>query len=54
MTDAQALRQLRHANAVAQRAMAEGANPFGAILVDGDGQTVLLGPTSGAAFWPAR
>jgi tRNA(Arg) A34 adenosine deaminase TadA len=38
MTDEQALRHLRHANA----ALAEGRHPFGAILVDGDGQTVLL------------
>jgi tRNA(Arg) A34 adenosine deaminase TadA len=38
----QALRHLRHANEVARRAMAEGRHPFGAILVDGDGETVLL------------
>jgi tRNA(Arg) A34 adenosine deaminase TadA len=36
------LRHLRHANAVAQAAMAAGHHPFGAILVAPDGQTVLL------------
>ena len=42
MTHDQALRHLQHANAVAQRAMADGRHPFGALLVDADGQTVLL------------
>jgi len=42
MTHDQALRNLQRANAVAQRAMAVGRHPFGALLVDADGQTVLL------------
>jgi tRNA(Arg) A34 adenosine deaminase TadA len=42
MNEQQGLRHLRHANAIARQAMAEGRHPFGAILVDGDGQTVLL------------
>jgi tRNA(Arg) A34 adenosine deaminase TadA len=42
MNEEQALRHLRHANAVARRSMDQGRHPFGAILVDGDGQTVLL------------
>jgi tRNA(Arg) A34 adenosine deaminase TadA len=42
MTREQALRHLRRANDVAQRAVAEGKHPFGAILVDADGQAVLL------------
>jgi tRNA(Arg) A34 adenosine deaminase TadA len=39
---AQAVRHLRHANQVARASMAQGHHPFGAILVDSDGQTVLL------------
>jgi tRNA(Arg) A34 adenosine deaminase TadA len=42
MTEEQALRHLRRANEVARRSMDEGRHPFGAILVDGDGDTVLL------------
>lgn len=42
MNPAQALRHLRRANAVAHAAMAKGRHPFGAILVDADGETVLL------------
>jgi tRNA(Arg) A34 adenosine deaminase TadA len=42
MNLAQALRHLRRANAVARAAMAKGHHPFGAILVDADGETVLL------------
>jgi tRNA(Arg) A34 adenosine deaminase TadA len=41
-TDDQLLRHLRRAHAVAERAMREGRHPFGAILVDEDGETVLL------------
>ena len=41
MTLDQAIRHLRHANVVAQRAMAMGRHPFGAILVAPDGETVL-------------
>ena len=37
----QAIRHLRRANAVAQRAMAMGRHPFGALLVAPDGETVL-------------
>jgi tRNA(Arg) A34 adenosine deaminase TadA len=33
---------LRHANQVARRSVAQGHHPFGALLVDADGQTVLL------------
>jgi tRNA(Arg) A34 adenosine deaminase TadA len=42
MTPAQCKRHLRHANAVARAAVAQGRHPFGALLVDADGQTVLL------------
>jgi tRNA(Arg) A34 adenosine deaminase TadA len=42
LTDEQALRHLQHANAVARRSMDEGHHPFGAMLIDGDGTTVLL------------
>ncbi len=42
MTSDQALRHLHQANVVARRAMAQGHHPFGALLVDGDGETVLL------------
>ncbi len=38
----QARRHLRHANQVARAALAEGRHPFGAVLVAGDGETVLL------------
>jgi tRNA(Arg) A34 adenosine deaminase TadA len=41
MTPDQVIRHLRHANVVAQRAMAMGKHPFGAILVAPDGETVL-------------
>jgi tRNA(Arg) A34 adenosine deaminase TadA len=42
MTPDQALRHLHRANEVAQRTMADGRHPFGALLVDEDGETVLL------------
>lgn len=42
MTPETALKHLRHANAVARASMAHGHHPFGAILVDADGETVLL------------
>jgi tRNA(Arg) A34 adenosine deaminase TadA len=42
MTSDQALSLLKHANAVARRVMEEGHHPFGAVLVDADGETVLL------------
>ena len=42
MTHEQAIAHLRHANAVAAQAMAQGRHPFGALLVDADGATVLL------------
>ena len=42
MNLAQALAHLRRANDVAQQSLAQGHHPFGAILVDADGQTVLL------------
>lgn len=38
----QARRHLRRANEVARAALAEGRHPFGAVLVAGDGETVLL------------
>jgi tRNA(Arg) A34 adenosine deaminase TadA len=41
MTPAQVERHLLRANAVAERAMALGKHPFGAILVAPDGDTVL-------------
>lgn len=42
MTHEQAIAHLRRAHAVAERALAQGRHPFGALLVDGDGTTVLL------------
>ena len=42
MNLAQAVRHLRRANEVARAALAKGHHPFGAILVDADGETVLL------------
>lgn len=42
LTHEQTLRHLRAANAVAQRALAQGHHPFGAVLVAADGETVLL------------
>lgn len=42
MNLAQALKHLRRANEVARAATAKGHHPFGAILVDADGETVLL------------
>lgn len=42
VTSEQALQHLQRANAVARAAMAQGRHPFGAILVDADGETVLL------------
>jgi tRNA(Arg) A34 adenosine deaminase TadA len=42
LTDAQMLRHLRRANAIAREAMAAGHHPFGALLVAADGDTVLL------------
>jgi tRNA(Arg) A34 adenosine deaminase TadA len=42
LTDLQTLAALRRANAVAQAALATGHHPFGAILLDADGDTVLL------------
>jgi tRNA(Arg) A34 adenosine deaminase TadA len=42
MTPDQALRHLRRANEVARETMAQGHHPFGALLVDADGDTVLL------------
>jgi tRNA(Arg) A34 adenosine deaminase TadA len=42
VTEQQALRHLRRANEVARRTMAAGRHPFGAVLVDADGETVLL------------
>ena len=42
MTDEQAIRHLRHANAVARAAMDAGHHPFGALLVAPDGETVWL------------
>lgn len=41
MNHEQAVRHLRRANAVAQRAAAMGRHPFGALLVAPDGETVL-------------
>ncbi len=38
----QALAHLRQANRIAQAALAQGHHPFGALLVDADGETVLL------------
>ena len=42
MTDEQALRHLRAANAIAQAALDAGHHPFGALLVAADGETVLM------------
>ena len=42
MTDEQAVRHLRAANAIAQAALAAGHHPFGALLVAADGETVLM------------
>jgi tRNA(Arg) A34 adenosine deaminase TadA len=42
MTHEQALQHLRHANGLAQRAVALGHHPFAALLVAADGHTVLL------------
>jgi tRNA(Arg) A34 adenosine deaminase TadA len=42
MTPTQAVRHLRVANALAQRALANGRHPFGALLVGPDNETVLL------------
>jgi tRNA(Arg) A34 adenosine deaminase TadA len=42
VTPEQTLQHLRRANAVALAAAARGHHPFGALLVDADGQTVLL------------
>jgi hypothetical protein len=41
-TPAQMQRHLRRANELARAAMADGHHPFGALLVDADGETVLL------------
>jgi len=42
VTEEQTIRHLRHANAVARRALEQGHHPFGALLVGPDGDTVLL------------
>ena len=42
MNLAQTLLHLRRANEVARAALAKGHHPFGAVLVDADGETVLL------------
>ncbi|MEN9630716.1 MAG: hypothetical protein RJA10_3944 [Pseudomonadota bacterium] len=42
MNLAQALAHLRRANEVARAALERGHHPFGAVLIDTDGQTVLL------------
>jgi len=42
MNPAQAAAHLRRANEVARAAMAQGHHPFGALLVDTDGRTVLM------------
>jgi tRNA(Arg) A34 adenosine deaminase TadA len=42
MNHTQAIAALRRASEVARRALAEGHHPFGAVLVDADGDTVLL------------
>lgn len=42
MTDEQAVRHLRRANAIAAAALAAGHHPFGALLVAPDGETVLI------------
>jgi tRNA(Arg) A34 adenosine deaminase TadA len=42
LTDTQVHNALRHANAVAQAALDAGHHPFGALLLDADGTTVLM------------
>jgi tRNA(Arg) A34 adenosine deaminase TadA len=42
LTDSQVLDALRRANAVARAALAAGHHPFGALLLDADGTTVLM------------
>lgn len=42
VTPEQTLKHLRRASAIARDAMALGHHPFGALLVDADGETVLL------------
>ena len=42
MTEEQAIRHLRRANALAAAALARGRHPFGALLVAADGEKVLL------------
>ncbi len=42
VTPEQTLQHLHRASTVARAAMAQGHHPFGALLVDADGQTVLL------------
>jgi tRNA(Arg) A34 adenosine deaminase TadA len=42
MTHDQAIAHLHRANAMASQALAQGCHPFGALLVDADGRTVLL------------
>ena len=42
MTETQVVAALRRANAVAKRALDAGHHPFGAVLVAGDGETVLM------------
>jgi tRNA(Arg) A34 adenosine deaminase TadA len=42
VTPEQTLQHLHRASAVARAAMAQGHHPFGALLVDADGATVLL------------
>ncbi len=42
MNLAQALAHLRKANGVARASLAQGHHPFGAVLIDSDGQTLLL------------
>jgi tRNA(Arg) A34 adenosine deaminase TadA len=42
LTDSQVLAALRRANAVARAALQAGHHPFGALLLDADGDTVLI------------
>jgi tRNA(Arg) A34 adenosine deaminase TadA len=42
LTDAQVLDALRRANTVARAALQTGHHPFGALLLDADGSTVLM------------
>jgi tRNA(Arg) A34 adenosine deaminase TadA len=42
LTDAQVLDALRRANAIARAALQAGHHPFGALLLDADGTTVLM------------